>query len=73
MRSTHSLLFVAPDKARSAADPGPRAAAVVCPWTRRPGQLLFAIGPFGFTREERVNGVGRASLGRGGEKGKDAP
>jgi hypothetical protein len=24
----------------------------------RPGQSLFAIGPFGFTREERVNGVG---------------
>ncbi len=27
------------------------------PPTPQPGQPLFAVGPFGFTREERVNGL----------------
>ena len=28
------------------------------PHPGRPGRSFFVIGPFGFTREERVNGVG---------------
>ena len=34
----------------------------IYPHPGRPGQSLFAIGPFGFTREERVNGVGVEGL-----------